>query len=144
MDILAFEEALVEKLSKELDIPENWKEGPLNSLHHKSKDYILHLGNYDETITIVAPKLYEFANPKLTNEIYKKSKKIFDDLSQKSTTERQEQTRRNLIEEFGLETRATKLKALEKISKLPDTTTEIELKLPKKKKWWMLFRMREV
>jgi len=152
MNINAFEIALIDKLSKELDITENWKNGTLNSLHHISKDYVFHLGNYDETLSLISPKMYTFTNPKLTNEIYKKAKKIYDDCLQKDILQMQDQTRKKLIEEFGLETRATKLKALEIISEqmtdsepfpIDETTeiknVEIELKLPKKKKWWKWF-----
>ena len=154
MNIQAFETALVEKLSKELDTPENWKNNSsgTSSIQHISKDYLLYLSDFDKSVCLISPKLYNFVDVKLTNGIYKKAFKIFEDNKVKIKKEIEEKTRKALIEEFGLESRASKLRALEEISKiLPDekplndekiteNKQEIALNLPKKKKrFWEWF-----
>jgi len=111
MDIKAFEIALVEKLSRELDKPENWKNNSsgTSSIQHLRKNYLLYLSDIDKSVCLIAPNLYSFVDPKLTNGIYQKSIKIFEDNKIRLKKELDEKIRKSLID--GLESRASKLRA---------------------------------
>jgi len=135
MNILAFEEGLIEKLSKELDKPENWKNGT-STIKHITKNYIIFFSNYDDYISLIAPACYNFQYKNLTQECGKKVKNIYDINRKLELKLMEENARLALIKEFELDTRASKLKALNKISEQPEIKTLEELILPKKKKSW--------
>jgi len=160
MDVEIFEKALAAKLLKELDYPDNWSNQTLTSIKHKVKNYYILMHVHSREVTLISPQQYAFVNRKLSAEIFLKAHEIFKNAEAIIKVQKEKEAMQKLIEAFGLEDRATKLKALEEISKtMPDPIPvvkkvveveptkpaepeqiEADFKLPeKKKKFWSKF-----